>query len=324
MEEEEEKKKIGFFRKLYLIITDFRIYPLIVKEKFISSFGYFIKLISIISVIITLMITFRLFNFISYVINNYNLIPEFTLINGELNVKNKILIHGDDSAFIVDTERSNKDYIDGEIGQDLRSYDSYVIIDKDEIYINNGTESFTQKFKDMGIDVTRQELLDVFNSAKSNVGVQAIIFISLFLGTFLSVFAFKFMNVIILAILAVIINSLFRSDISFSGYIKICMAVLTLPIIVELISILTIGGVPTYAYYTYHILSYVYLYYAIRAIKLDYIITNIPGENMKEKLEKMIEQVASEIEKKVKGKEEDKEQEEPEEKKDDDKNNNEK
>ena len=44
---------------------------------------------------------------------------------------------------------------------------------------------------------------------------------------------------------------------------------MTLPYIIELISIITVGGVKDYAALASNILAYVYIFYAIRAVKLD-------------------------------------------------------
>jgi hypothetical protein len=319
----ESNKKIGFFQKLYLIITDFRIYPLINKERFSFSFSYFIKLLLLVSFVLAMIISVNLFDLFDLVINNYSSIPEFTFINGELNTENEILIEDNKSAIIIDTKRSAKDYLDGELGQQLNSYESYIIVDKNQIYIYDGLKGNYYSFKDFGVTITKGNLLDFLLYLKSNLYIKILIFLPLFLGVFIGYFVIKIINVFMLAIFAWLINAVFRADLKYSNYFKISMAILTLPIIVEFIAITATGGIPDYAYITYHLLSCVYLFYALRAIKLDYILTNIPGDNLKEKLKKMIEQVASEIEEKNKESSEDEKNEESREEKKQEKDNDE-
>jgi hypothetical protein len=313
----EGNKKIGFFKKFYLIITDFRIYPLISKEKFSNSFAYYIKLLLLVTFVFTLIISINLFDILNNIIANYDNIPNFTFNNGELNIENKIIIEDNKNTVIIDTNRNLQDYLEGEMGQGLNLYDSYVLIDKNEAYVYNGYEGNSFNFKDYGITITKQSLLDFFVYIRTNFYIKVLLFISIFLGIFVAFFVINTINVIILAILAGLVNALFRSELKFSNYLKISMSILTLPIIVEIFAIIATGGIPYYAYITYYILAYVYLFYALRAITLDYIITNIPGDSIKDKIKKMVEQVESEIEDKMKESEEkNKEDEENKEEKD--------
>ena len=50
---------------------------------------------------------------------------------------------------------------------------------------------------------------------------------------------------------------------------KIALYSITLPYLIEMISILVIGSVKDYASVASHLLAYVYLIYAVRSIKLD-------------------------------------------------------
>ncbi len=64
----------------------------------------------------------------------------------------------------------------------------------------------------------------------------------------------------------------FGTKYKFKDYMKAAFYVITLPVITELIALIITGTVSDYAYITYYLLVYVYMYYAIRALKLDNII----------------------------------------------------
>ena len=73
--------KLGFFSKIYLAITDFRLYPYVVqKEKFINALAYFVAFIFIVCVIWSTSITVKILNWTSEFISVYNTqVSEFSI-----------------------------------------------------------------------------------------------------------------------------------------------------------------------------------------------------------------------------------------------------
>ena len=78
--------KLGFFSKIYLAITDFRLYPYIVqKEKFINALAYFVGFIFIICAILSTGVAAKMLNWTNEFMNVYNTqISEFSVESGKL------------------------------------------------------------------------------------------------------------------------------------------------------------------------------------------------------------------------------------------------
>ena len=100
-------------------------------------------------------------------------------------------------------------------------------------------------------------------------------------------------RIIFIALIASIISLFFGIKASFSNYIKLAIYAYTLPFIIEVISICIVGTIKDYAYYTSLALTYVYILYALRAVKLDAFLTLLgedkKGNGIKNVIEKMME-----------------------------------
>ena len=70
----EEQKRLSFFKKMALAITDFRIYPYVLKTESVwKSFGYFIKLLLIVVLLMSTYFCGTIFSNVEGFIENYNL-----------------------------------------------------------------------------------------------------------------------------------------------------------------------------------------------------------------------------------------------------------
>ena len=112
--------KLNFFARIYLAITDFRLYPYIVqKEKFINALAYFVAFIALISAILATGVTSRALGWANEFIEVYNSkVSEFSINNGELVLDENMdfdflgaRIYADDSisfeAFNIESFDSN-------------------------------------------------------------------------------------------------------------------------------------------------------------------------------------------------------------------------
>ena len=87
-------KKMGFFQKTILAITDFRFYPLMLKIDSVAAVvGHFIIFMIILTSIMTTSFYNSSFDAIEVLLYEYDeKIPEFILKNGVLNVQNHLKI----------------------------------------------------------------------------------------------------------------------------------------------------------------------------------------------------------------------------------------
>ena len=82
-------------------------------------------------------------------------------------------------------------------------------------------------------------------------------------------FVVVFFNIIFLSFIISIICILTGVHLNFSNYMKIAIYSYTLPLILEVIAICLVGPGKDYTYYATLMLTYVYMIYAVRAIRLD-------------------------------------------------------
>lgn len=279
-----KNKKMSFFKKMWLVITDFRTYPFLVKhEKFINSILYLLTLTLIMSVFFTASVYVKLTSTINEVIKNYNdTIPEFELSSGELTVYAKYSQKiGDESFLVINTDYTYDEYKETKDYSRLVIYDTVALVNKDKITIENDNEAqYIVSFDALKTSLNKQNLYEIllYNYENSNYFMYIItLYISIFVGYFIV----NLMRVFFLACIISIICTLTGIRLSFKNYIKISVYAYTLPLIIELISYCLVGAIKDYAYYTVLLLTYIYMVYAIRAIRLDAFIMMFSSKNIK-------------------------------------------
>ena len=233
-----EKEKIGFFRKLILVITDFRSYPYLVKhEKFYKSFLYLLKLVLILSLIFSINLIYDYSKVFKNLVNNYDeIVPEFELKNGTLNVyekysqklnKNSYLIIDTDYKF--DEFKATKDY------SNLLLYDNVTLINSDKIIFKVGGEiqsilSFNELEGELSKDILHSEIIRIIDEKEYIVYIAVAI-----LSIFIAYFMYTFGRIIFLTLIVLIICGIYGIHLNFKNYMKIAIYSYTLPLIFELL-----------------------------------------------------------------------------------------
>ena len=122
-----------------------------------------------------------------------------------------------------------------------------------------------------------------------------------------------------------IINIIFRLRLKWQNYIKIAIYVSTLPFLLEMIALIVVGSISESVNFISMLVSCVYIFYALRALKLDSVIVATTGntteerirnalEHAQQELERQLEEIEKEEKEKAERKKEEKEQKEAEEK----------
>ena len=122
-----EKKKLGFFKKIILAITDFRFYPHVLKNESSSqSFWHFVGFLMVLTLIISIKVTGLLYDKLEVFLEQYDqVVPEFSLDMGilEVDYTGTKEIRNDMIA-IVDTSYRYEECIELEQYQGLSKYDN--------------------------------------------------------------------------------------------------------------------------------------------------------------------------------------------------------
>lgn len=275
-----KKDRLGFLKKLILVITDFRTYPFLVKhEKFRNSLLYLIKLTLLISLCLTLYVMINFNNTLNFVVENYNdEIPQFELKDGELTVDEKLSERINNSSYLViNTDYSFDEYSKTKEYASLVKYDEVTIVNKDVISIEYVSADLKINFDEMYFDIDKQGLYEELLRLLNDKSDKIILSITLFIVLFISYFTIVLSKIIMLSLIISIISTFSGIHLNFRNYIKIAIYAYTLPLIFDALATLIVGSGKDYTYYATLMLTYVYIIYAVRAIKLDAFIMLFSG-----------------------------------------------
>ena len=269
----EKNKKLGFFQKIVLSMTDFRVYPYILKtEKLSRSFGHFLCFMMILVALMTGKYAAGLFQRIDKFMEEYDsVVPEFTLNNGVLDItqKDTVIIQGDTVA-VIDTQNSFSTFLESEEYKNITRYDRRLFINSDMITYetyDGARTSFLLSQVTMNFDKASfyEYILEVYQSDLTKLTMVLTIFMAVFVGYF----SIKLLEVLLFAIFASLVAVIYRIRVDFKNYLKIALYIVTLPYLIETVSILVVGSIRDYTVFASNILAYIYIFYAIRAVKLD-------------------------------------------------------
>lgn len=267
-----ENKKIPMITRLYSAITDFRIYPYIQKERLQTAMSYFLKLIFIVSLVFSIYTTTKIYDTMSQIAVDYEQkIPNFRLESG-IFTADKALYSTGNEMIIFDTEHKSEE-LDDVYAKELIGYNSYALIGGDAINIStNGQELDPIYFKNLKGTFTKESMhSDIFANVNSSA-FKISLFITVFICMFFVQIEWKILNLIVTVALVYIFNIIFGIIIRLNDAFKISMYVMTFPIIIELIAFAVTGKISESVAVIYQILLSLYVFYALRAIKLDAII----------------------------------------------------
>jgi len=247
--------KMGFFAKIYYSITSFK------------KYGQFLRS-STASAVLHVLVIALLCCVITYIpaVNSYNIIvdkmieyidkkaPDFKFANGKLEVYGDmpIILDGADATIIIDTSPGAEDI--------LNSYDRVILITDDQIIQKNyvdrtyiGLEAFN------GLEMTKETLMEVLPLLKT-LGIPVFILLGL-----LSVGG-KLVSIFIVSVIALIINSIKNTNLSYRSLFKISAYSLTFPLII----VTALGFLPVnflLLRFLYYAIASVYVYGAISSIR---------------------------------------------------------
>ncbi len=270
----DKKNNLGFFSKLILSITDFRLYPHVVKnEKFKKSFGYFIKLLLLIVAVITFKYVYRLNYLLGDFIENYDsIMPEFTLVSGELIMPNTMTSKlSDGIGFVLNTDYTFEEFKNTSHYDEVTKYDARILVNSDGIVYENYAGGYNKIISFEQITETYDKTLfyELIKALDKDFSYKFVVASSIFISMFIIFLSYKMLDVLLYTMFASLISVIGGMKIDYKNYLKIVLYSLTLPFIVETVSILYADGLKDYTIVVSNILAFVYIYYAIRAVKLD-------------------------------------------------------
>ncbi len=315
-----EEKKTLFFKKVKNAIINFDEYQNFSKEKLGTAIKYFLKLMIIFSILISVFLTARLYKEVETLKTSFtNECPDFKIEN------NILIIDGDNKKYEKDFEYELLGLIIDSESTDLteeqtEQYQRVIAFLKDKMVIKTQDAETRMTYEDISKNqningLSKQQMLDYANS-----NVMIIIYVIFFVATIIFAFiAYSIqilMDIFLLSIIGLIISRIAAIKLKYKEIFNMSVYALTLSIILYLayicVNIMT-GFTITYFDLAYEIISYIYIITAILMIKSDLIKQQIEVGKIVEEQKKVKE------EKQEENNEEDKPKEEPKEDKKEDK-----
>lgn len=217
---------MNFFMQMRESVIDFRFYRSIKDNRFSRSFVYLLLLFLIIYFIggTRTFIATRIS--IEELAANLNAnIPEFRLENGEFSFEGKMpyyISSSTNEAFIIDTTGQSTESV-------LKDLVSGMLITKDKVYVKNSeVESRVFSLTEFkGVTITKSDVLEFLPK------LSWIVFIFIAFG-FIFVLGWKLLNAVILALLGLSANAVFKGRLKFNNLMNISIYALTLPMLIQL------------------------------------------------------------------------------------------
>ena len=315
-----EEKKTLFFKKVKNAIINFDEYQNFSKEKLGTAIKYFLKLMIIFSILISVFLTARLYKEVETLKTSFtNECPDFKIEN------NILIIDGDNKKYEKNFEYELLGVIIDSESTDLteeqdEQYQRAIAFLKDKMVVKTQDAKTSITYEDISKNqningLSKQQMLDYANS-----NVMIIIYVIFFVATIIFAFiAYSIqilMDIFLLSIIGLIISRIAAIKLKYKEIFNMSVYALTLSIILYLayicVNIMT-GFTITYFDLAYEIISYIYIITAILMIKSDLIKQQIEVGKIVEEQKKVKE------EKQEENNEEDKPKEEPKEDKKEDK-----
>ena len=296
--------KVSFFKRLYLAIADFRLYPYSRKEKLTTAVGYFLKLIILMSIIIAAFFTTNVFEELPMVISiSDRMLPDFNVVNGVFDAKeNTTREINDDWYLIVNDEISYKE-LNTITFEENQKHDFYVFVLADATTIGMLTEDGIAELGgfiyEPNMSFTKTQMLtfleDFYESSAGKITVWVV-------SSMVAVIVLLIVRLwtLVMYIMSIfIINIMFGVHLKWQDYCKVAIYVSTLPILLETLAIVTVGGSSESINFVIVAISCVYIFYALRALKLDSFIIDGTGKTAEEKLKNALAHAQKELEKQL-------------------------
>ena len=319
--EQNETKKIGFFKKVWYSITKFERYPEMATEGVGSAFAYLAKLMLIFSAILVIGMIYNLNQTLQqgmkYVDENFE---EINYKDGILQVKpvnDKVSkTESERGTMIIDTETEDSQVIQ-EYEKDIRSAKIGIVWLKNKVIIyNDGVEEgyyYNDTLSQFNIsEFQKSDIMDLV----SNNNIYIIYGLVGVLVTFAMYFIVTLIDILVLSAFGLITMYLTKIRIRYRAIFNMSVYALTLSVILKLLYVflnMFIEFEIKYFDFMYSAIGYVCLVAAIFMIKSDLIkqqieLMKIMNEKKQEQEEEVQEEPEEKEEDEKKEKKEDKEE----------------
>ena len=329
-EEKIQTKKMKFFKRLWYSISKIEKYPDMAAEGFKRALGYLVKIVMLLTLVISAGMIYQTNTLVQKGINYLNNeFPEFTYKDGMLSVASETELKINQEKFpigevIVDTNTDDEQKVNQYINEVTENGEGVVVL-KDKIIVKNssvvGTINYSYKdtFEQMGItEFNKQDVIDYTNGS-GMIKLYASLFLTIFVYSFIMYFLTTISNVVLLSIFGFITTLIAKIRMRYVAIFNMSVYAITLSVILNMLYIGVNIFIPfsmEYFQVMYVAVAAIYLVAAILILKSDFI--KKQAELMK--IEEAEELIKKENEEEKKEEPDNKEKDSDKDKKDDEKN----
>lgn len=279
---EQTNQKINFFKRMKIAIFKLEDYGIFLGERFKVALKYFLLLILLLSIVMSLLDSYKLSKMLGKVYEYIeNELPDFSYNEGNLSFSENINAYDSEYQFrlLIDTKEEIDEEELKEYKKQIYNENYGVIALKDKfIYIVEGIEaeySYKEFFQaNSSMEITnKQDLLNIFNQAGIS-GISTTFFIIDLILIYISNILTIFSDLILIALFGLIAARFCGLKFKMLPMFSIAIYSLTLSIVLTAIySIIygLTGFVINYFNVMYLLIAYVYIIAAILMIKYDLI-----------------------------------------------------
>lgn len=273
----EQNQNTNFFKRIFYAIKDFEKYQEFALESKALAVRYIMKLVFILTLVITLCFMFK-FTFvvkqgIKYFREDF---PNVYFSNNQLTIEtDSPIIHEINegvSGFIVfDTTSVNEE---SEYKEKLDRYENGIVFSKDSVTLKNVSGTNTYSYSSIvdlyGIQDFNKKDIESYLTNKNVYSFYLSIFMVMFIYMYIIYLITTLIDALMLAVFGILSSRLSRIPLKFSVIYKMSLYALTLPIILNIIYIIinaATGFTIEYFDWMYSAISFIYLITAILIIK---------------------------------------------------------
>ena len=173
--EEKQSRVMGFFKRVFLAITDFRLYPFVQREKTKVAVSYFTLLLVMVTIFMSISFSNKILESVSNLLDGYEeKIPEFTLKGGSLDVVERIYDTESEQKLVVDTYMSSEEFANTSIGKEVLYSNSYLVINSDRAIYGTKEGTFVYLFRQIEGDISKETLHEYLTMINEDWSIKAV------------------------------------------------------------------------------------------------------------------------------------------------------
>ena len=297
----EETQKNSFFKDFFKSIKDLDKYEDFAIEMPKKAFKYFIKLVFIFTIIISIFYTYQIVDNMNKIYSNLKeKLPDFSYEQGNLKMaaEGPIIIEDYQDMFgkiLIDTSITGNEVAKYEEKiEEIKNVGILVLSDKFIILSDNVMGQVTYAYTDIAqsynIDsFTKQDIVNYIENMNI-ISIYASIYLVIFVYLFIIYFISILLDVLLLSVLALVISRISKIRLKYAPSFGIAIHSITLPVVLNLIYIivnLLTGFRIKYFQLMYSTISYIYVIVAVLMIKTDFINRQLELIKLAEEQEKV-------------------------------------